>query len=263
MIFLIRISYNSIDIDIDYNYNGLFNFLEILGTRNYKIFIYTYLLTEQDTFDHHAKIVLRYFMAEGVVTSQSLLIASQDVEPVQFMSELPAVVEDTEHHEEPESKTDELMKIAWRYQNMKAVDTSLAGGQSFGHFYDLTQTIDSDLLKAASIKQWHECDPRKQSDMFTNPAYCDLLACIQDTLSDGQYLLSDNPSERKILRIALHSLGSRLWLSDTEDASNHDLFKFLYCFRALLRNSYAVGVVTVPVNNFDDASSFRNVSLSS
>jgi len=218
------------------------------------ILIMKHSFVEQDKYDLYAKVMLKYFMAEGIVTSQPLLVASQDIEPAQFISELPAVSSESESCKKPESM-DEQMKIAWRYQNMKMMDSSPAGGQMFGHFYDLTGRMQPDILKNANIKQWHECDSQKQNDMFTNAAYFDLLHTIQDTLRDGRYLLSETPSQRNILRITLHSLGSRLWLSDTDDLSNHDLFKFFYCFRALLRNSYAVGVITVPINNFDDASS--------
>lgn len=212
------------------------------------------MLAEQDKFDSYAKIMLKYYMAEGIVTSQPLLIASRDVEPVKFVSELPAVVNDAKPDRKPNPEMDEQMKIAWRYQNMKVLDSSLEN-EKFGHFYDLTSTMQEDALKTASIKHWHECDSQQRNDMFTNAAYYDLLRTIQDTLHDGQYLLSETPKERKILRIALHSLGSRLWLSDTDDSSNHDLCKFFYCLRALLRNSFAVGVITIPVDNFDDASS--------
>jgi len=222
---------------------------------------YSFIFVEQDKFDLYAKVVLKYFMAEGIVTSQPLLIASQDVEPAQFISELPATTNESESCKKPDTTMDEQMKIAWRYQNMSVIDSSPAGGQMFGHFYDLTTRMQPDILKRANIKQWHEYDSQKRNDVFTNAAYFDLLHTIQNTLRDGQYLLSETPSQRNILRIALHSLGSRLWLSDTDDLSNHDLFKFFYCLRALLRNSYAVGVITLPVNNFDDVSNFSNSSL--
>ncbi|EZA51157.1 hypothetical protein DMN91_005127 [Ooceraea biroi] len=212
------------------------------------------LLIEEDRFDVHAKIILKYFMAEGIVTSQPLLVASNDVETAQLVSELPAVTnDDAESDKRPEDKTDKEMKIAWRYQNMKMVDSSPEGGQTrgFGHYYDLSSTMQEDLIKTANIKHWHACYWPDQNHMFTNKAYYDLLRTIQRTLHEGQYFLSETPRERNILRIALHSLGSRLWLSDRDRSSNDDLVKFFYCFRTLLRNSYAVGVTTVPFYNFE------------
>lgn len=210
------------------------------------------LLIEEDKYGLYAKVVLKYFMAEGVVTSQPILVASQDVKPSQFVSELPAVIQDSDLHTKTVGNIDEQMKIAWRYQNMKVVDSSPTGNQTFGHYYDLTKPMQQDILEHAEIKQWHESNPQQQSNKFENTAYTDLLLMVQETLQNGQYFISETTDKKKILRIAIHSLGSRLWLSDTNESSNRDLLKFLYCFRALLRNSYAVGVITVPIINFNN-----------
>lgn len=218
------------------------------------------LFTEEDKYGVYGKIMLKYFMAEGVVTSQSLLIASQDVKPSDLVSEMPAVIDESVPHTRIENDN-EQMKIAWRYQNMKVADSFLTEDQTFGHFYDLTKSMQQDLIQDVDIKQWHETGLQQHNNIFQNTAYTDLLCTIQKNLQDGQYFLSDSPEKRKILRIAIHSLGSRLWLSDTENASHRDLLKFLYCFRALLRNSYAVGVITIPVVNYDNTVSFENLSF--
>ncbi|KAL6427988.1 hypothetical protein ACFW04_008412 [Cataglyphis niger] len=191
-------------------------------------------------------------MAEGIVTSQPILIASQDVQPSQFVSELPAVINDSDLYTKTIDNADEQMKIAWRYQNMKIIDSSPMANQIFGHYYDLSKPMQQDLLEQADIKQWYENNLQGQNNLFENTAYTDLLYTIQETLHNGQYFISETTEKKKILRIIIHSLGSRLWLSDTEKSSNRDLLKFLYCFRALLRNSYAVGIITVPISNFDN-----------
>ncbi|XP_018305557.1 elongator complex protein 4 [Mycetomoellerius zeteki] len=211
-------------------------------------------LIQEDKYGFYAKTVLKYFMAEGIVVSQSVLIASQDVQSSKFVSGLPAVINNSEEHTKTTNNEEEPMKIAWRYQNMKIVDSTPTGGQTFGHYYDLTKQMQKDFLDHADIKQWefNEEMTLDENSTFKNAAYTDLLCTVEKTLRDGQYFLSKTEQKtKKILRIAIHSLGSRLWLSDTEKYSDCDLLKFLYCFRALLRNSYAVGVVTVPVNNFN------------
>lgn len=203
-------------------------------------------------------------MAEGIVVSQSVLIASQDVQSSKFVSGLPAVINNSEEHTKTTNNEEEPMKIAWRYQNMKIVDSTPTGGQTFGHYYDLTKQMQKDFLDHADIKQWefNEEMTLDENSTFKNAAYTDLLCTVEKTLRDGQYFLSETEQKtKKILRIAIHSLGSRLWLSDTEKYSDCDLLKFLYCFRALLRNSYAVGVVTVPVNNFNSVSIEKLFSL--
>ncbi|XP_012279869.1 elongator complex protein 4 [Orussus abietinus] len=208
------------------------------------------MLIEEDLYDVYAKVMLRYFMAEGIISSHPLLIASREIKPSQLLAEMPAVI--TETSMMPNTQ-DEEMKIAWRYQNMKVVDPSPCGGQPFGHYYDLTQPMDKELVNKASITQWDGSCIKWKADWFKNEEYVDLLKTIQETLKTGQFRLSDNPEKRSVLRIVIHSLGSRLWLSDTEPDTHADLLRFLYCFRALLRNSYAVAMFTFPVENFDNS----------
>ena len=208
-------------------------------------------LIEEDRYGTYAKVMLRYFMAEGVVTNQPLLIGSKDVKPSDFVSDIPTVI--TETPVEKPFVTDEQMKIAWRYQNMKLIDTSPTGGQVFGHFYDLTKPMKKEVLEQANITYWYDDSFPKKDDMFENMTYSRLLNCIQETLKEGQYLVSEIPEKRQVLRITIHSLGSRLWFSDSENESHQDLLKFLYHFRALLRYSYAVGVITVPVDCLDNS----------
>lgn len=195
-------------------------------------------------------------MAEGVVTSQPVLIASQDIQPSKLVSELPAVINDSDTQRETISS--EHMKIAWRYQNMKVVDSSPTGNQIFGHFYDLTKSMQQEILEQANIQEWHQDNLQGHNNTFENVAYANLLLTIQQTLHNGRYSVDETPEKRNILRIAIHSLGSRLWLCDSMKSSNRDLLKFLYCLRSLLRNSYAVALITTPVKNFDNTVSLKN-----
>ncbi|XP_033354470.1 elongator complex protein 4 [Bombus vosnesenskii] len=209
-------------------------------------------LIEEDRYGTYAKVMLKYFMAEGVVTAQPLLIGSKDVETSQFVSEIPAVVTDTISNDQSPN-SDEQMKIAWRYQNMKIIDTSPTGGQAFGHFYDLTKRMEKEVIEKADITQWYDDNCPKKDNAFNNMTYSNLLKCIQETLKKGGHSISETPTKRQVLRIAIHSLGSRLWCSDSVNDSHQDLFKFLYYFRALLRYSYAVAVITVPTECFENS----------
>ncbi|XP_033339952.1 elongator complex protein 4 [Megalopta genalis] len=211
------------------------------------------LVIEEDRFGTYAKVMTKYFAAEGVVTEQPVLIASKDAKTARFVTEMPAVITDTKSNSQMHH-LDEQMKIAWRYQNMKAVDSSPGEGQSFGHFYDLTKKMERETIEKADITQWNDDSCPTKDSTFENSSYSKVLQCIQKTISEGQYSISETPAKRQILRIAIHSLGSRLWFSDTEEKSNQDLLKFLYLFRVLLRYSYAVGVVTVPVDCLDNSS---------
>lgn len=208
-------------------------------------------LIEEDKYGTYSRVMLKYFMAEGVIVTQPLLIASKDVKTSRFVAEMPAAVTDSVSEQSP--NINEQMQIAWRYQNLKVVDTSPSGGQVFGHFYDLTKTMDKELIGKADIRHWYDDNCPTRDGAFKNNTYSSLLTCIQESLRKGQYSVSETPAKRQVLRIAIHSLGSRLWSSDSETDSNQDLLKFLYHFRALLRYNYAVAIVTVPTECFDNS----------
>lgn len=207
---------------------------------------------EEDRYGIYAKVMLKYFMAEGVATSQPLLVASKDINPSHLVSEIPSVITDSMSGDQSRHP-DEQMKIAWRYQNMKIIDSSPSGGQTFAHFYDLTKPMDKETTDNMDITQWcDDCCPMKDS-IFENSGYTNLLKCIHETLKKGQYSIFETPTKRQVMRIAIHSLGSRLWFSDAENKSHQDLLKFLYYLRSLLRYYYAVAVITVPVECFDNS----------
>ncbi|XP_076767165.1 elongator complex protein 4 [Xylocopa sonorina] len=209
-------------------------------------------LIEEDQYSTYAKVILKYFMAEGVVTSQPLLIGSKDAKTSQLVSGMPAVITEGTSSDQS-SNMDEQMTIAWRYQNMKIIDSSPTGGQVFGHFYDLTKTMDKEIVEKADITQWYDDSCPEKNNVFNNTTYSNLLKCIHATLKKGQYSISETPEKRQILRIAIHSLGSRLWCSDSESDSHQDVLQFLYYFRAVLRYNYAVGVITIPTEHFNNS----------
>lgn len=193
-------------------------------------------------------------MAEGVVSTHSSLVISQDIQPSNIIDELPAVVNSNPTGEDIDFREDQ-MKIAWRYKNMKVVESSPTDSITFGHYYDLTKTMDPETVKSANIFTWDgsktNCD---SSGNFKNYAYVDLLKEIKQRIKDGRFLISDSAEKKNILRIAIYSLGSRLWLSDSEEDSQEDLVKFLYFLKALLRESLTVAVVTIPSKNFSTSS---------
>ncbi|XP_015173299.1 PREDICTED: elongator complex protein 4 [Polistes dominula] len=209
-------------------------------------------LIEEDIYGTYAHAMQKYFIAEGIVSSHPLLIASQDTEITTLLSEIPAPITDTASELNVQSM-DDRMKIAWRYQNLRTVDSSPMGGRIFGHFYDLTKSMDKKVIDNANITQWDK--PMKnimKNSVFENPAYEDLLKTVAKTLKSGMFFTSDEPDKRNVLRISINSLGSRMWFCDSEESTHADMFKFLYCFRALLRNSFAVAFISCPTQNFDN-----------
>ncbi|XP_058800743.1 elongator complex protein 4 isoform X2 [Phymastichus coffea] len=211
------------------------------------------LLIEEDTYSTYSKVMYKYFIAEGIVNNHLVFVATQETLPSEIVSELPAVEEES-HTLKESSIKDEEMKIAWRYQNMKIFDSGPKDSSVFGHYYDLTKRMSEDTLNKANVELWDGENVQCQHSIFENTGYMDLLLSIEKAITSGQFLVSQTPEKRNILRIAIQSLGSRLWLSDSEDQTQKDLLKFLYMLRALLRESFTVAMITVPTLNFDEMS---------
>lgn len=207
-------------------------------------------LIEEDKYGNYANTMLKYFIAEGIVVSHDNFIASRGTKTGQLLSEIPEVASDTP--KEVKNNDKDEMKIAWRYQNLKIIDTSPSGGHKFGHFFDLTKFMDRKKIDETRVTEWNGENLRFKSTGFKKREYVDLLKSIEETISNGQFYVSNCPERRNILRITIRSLGSWLWMCDDAEETRSDLFKFIYCFRALLRNSYAVAAITFPGHLYSD-----------
>lgn len=215
------------------------------------------IFTEEDTYGNYAETLLKYFMAEGIVTSHALFVASQNAKPSKLVSEVPAVVTESSETKTNVLDSSKQMEIAWRYQNMKVVDSSPTGSNAFGHFYNLTKKMTEDEISKADMTFWDGENVRWNAEVFHNQAYIDLLKNIHATLKKENFSFTSEPKKRNVLRIALHSLGSRLWISDKEEDSQKDLTSFLYYLRAMLRDYFTVATITFPAHNFDNSVNCR------
>lgn len=216
----------------------------------------TVLLIEEDRYGSYAKLMLKYFCAESVMTGHSLLLSSADLDPETLLQELPGPIID-DHVDEPTQKDDDNMKIAWRYRHLPRFQSSPAGIK-FGNYYDLTKTMPTDLVETISICK---LEGSKLGHSFTkssnnNPKYSDLLKQIQEHINAGQFSTTDKPEKRNVLRIAIHSLGSPLWGENGGLKANEDydpsLPRFLLGLRAVLRTAFAACMLTVPSHLFCD-----------
>ncbi|XP_013786234.1 elongator complex protein 4-like [Limulus polyphemus] len=229
----------------------------------------TVMLIEEDVFGAYARILLKYFISEGIVCGHSLFLSGGDVSPTQILQGLPAPISDNSAHRksEPESRQvgAEPMKIAWRYTDLPVVQPAPAVHQ-FGHYYDVSLVMDSKLMQQCDIETYDICEgstesPQQFSGTLLPQPYQMVLYKIWRRLKKGNFLTSSNPAQPNILRIGIHSLGSPLWrtISDSERSSSSDspMFKFLHLLRALLRSAYAVCVVTVPLHLIQDVERLR------
>ncbi|XP_066150945.1 elongator complex protein 4 isoform X1 [Euwallacea fornicatus] len=229
----------------------------------------TVVLVEEDFRGLHSKVLLKYFLAEGLASKHSILIASQDVNPSSILRELPAVIESDPEPEGPprvQAVTDK-MKIAFRYQNLSTSSVNSSGTKHIGHHFDLSRNISFNDIQNSDIYYWTGQRIENGFNSFTNPAYNDLLKSIKNKIKEGKFFLKDNPEKKTILRIGIHSLGSPMWLPTKKsvhsvNGNSQDLHMFLFCLRALVRSAHAVAFVTIPSYLYDEESLERCVHSS-
>ncbi|XP_045461469.1 putative elongator complex protein 4 [Harmonia axyridis] len=212
----------------------------------------TVALIEEDLYGAYAKVMLKYFVAEGVVSNHSIFLASQDESPHEVIRELPAVIQFDQEHTETFCKpkpSETKMKIAFRYENLPTQEDEDKHIE-LGHFYDLTKRMSLTDIENTDIHYWNGYRVENCVSAFSNPAYHDLLRQIKTKIKEDKYFLKDNPPKKSILRIALHSLGSPLWLPSKNSLHSldysRDLDMFIFCLRALVRSALAVAVITIP-----------------
>uniref|UniRef100_A0A8C5QL32 Elongator complex protein 4 n=1 Tax=Leptobrachium leishanense TaxID=445787 RepID=A0A8C5QL32_9ANUR len=230
----------------------------------------TLLLIEEDTYSTYSNLLLKYFLAEGVVNGHEIYIASASEDPANILKDLPAPL--TDEMPKPDDRKSEkqtsgftedpqeTMKIAWRYQNMAKVESLPMSSTRFGHYYDISKTISPEMLQTAKSHSfyWPGTFLNQEDSLLCSSCemtcdYYRLLESIQRVIHEGGYDGS-NPQKRQknILRIGIQSLGSVLWGDDicsSEHPQNlHSLTRFLYALRGLLRTSLSTCVITVPAH---------------
>ncbi|XP_050410770.1 elongator complex protein 4 [Patella vulgata] len=233
----------------------------------------TVLMIEEDVFGDYARLLVKYFTAEAVMTGQPMMLASLDVEPEDLIKDLPApIIDERKEEDKTESSQlaqgDDSMKIAWRYQNLPKFQSNPTGIK-FGHYYDLTKTMEKRLVESIDIKclsttQLNQIKLPVHAAEIMNINYMRLLNKIAKVIEEGKYLTKDKVDKRNILKIAIHSLGSPMWGENSGlklDGTGHDpsLPRFLLGLRALLRSSFAVCLLTVPTHLFQENSFTRQV----
>ncbi|XP_044729919.1 putative elongator complex protein 4 [Chrysoperla carnea] len=213
----------------------------------------TVMLIEDDAYGCYGDVFLKYFLAEGVASKQTLYVASKDIRTTKLVSELPALINDEDIENETKDKNKDIkMSIAWRYQHLSTTEQKKL---TFSHYYDLSKTMDQSFLKDTVIHHWdnEKLINNTPPNTFSNPIYHELLQDIKNVLKKFEFETNAKPEKRTILRVALHSLGSPFWIPIPPPnetirpiSRNRDLDMFMFCLKALMRSAYAVAVITVP-----------------
>lgn len=209
------------------------------------------LLLEQDRHDVYSKLFLKYYLAEGVMSGHMLSLASLDESPQALMSSLPAST-DRDLDDDATTGPDKQMTIAWRYQNQSAPPVGFSSSR-FSHNFDLTGTMDADLVSKADA---YTFDGSEVESASTTGYYWPLLHQIQRRIVEGGLSTACNKAKTNVMRVAVHSLASPLWgwefSRHEKDHQWHQLTTFFYALRALVRSSFSVCLVTVPSHLFLD-----------
>lgn len=222
-------------------------------------------VVEEDVLGNYSRILVKYFLAEGIASNHALLIASADDEGLEIVKELPqpcAAPPDDDITNEPIQPNTDKMKIAWRYEGLRQVESSFGSNTNFGHHFDLSKHIDADTIKNSNITYCQLESDQENVEGFRNNMYHKLLCTIRDNVSKEEF------KKKNMLRISIHSLGSPIWMSmDSEQNINastygQDLIKFMYCLRVILRDTNAIAFVTIPAHLFDDDHIMRRVLYS-
>ncbi|XP_073514183.1 elongator complex protein 4 isoform X1 [Phyllobates terribilis] len=239
----------------------------------------TLLLIEEDTYSTYSNLLLKYFLAEGVISGHEVFIASASDVPCKIIQDLPAPLTD-EIPTPDDAKnvsggpgSEETMKIAWRYQNLPKFESVPLSSARFGHYYDMSKTMSPDMLQSAKTHSFYlpNIVPLDETYGLSSETTCDyiqLLQSVQSAVHQGSFDGS-NPQkgQKNILRIGIQCLASVLWgddiCSQERPHNPHSLTRFLYALRGLLRSSLSVCVITVPthlIQNKAIISRVRNLS---
>ncbi|XP_073432403.1 elongator complex protein 4 isoform X3 [Dendrobates tinctorius] len=222
----------------------------------------TLLLIEEDTYSTYSNLLLKYFLAEGVISGHEVFIASASEVPCKIIQDLPAPLTD-EIPTQDDTKnviegpgSEETMKIAWRYQNLPKFESVPLSSSRFGHYYDMSKTMPPDMLQSAKTHSFYlpNIIPLDETYGEMSCDYIQLLQSIQSAVHQGSFDGS-NPQQKgqkNILRIGIQSLASVLWgddiCSQERPHNPHSLTRFLYALRGLLRSSLSVCVITLPAH---------------
>ncbi|KAH8281915.1 hypothetical protein KR054_004114 [Drosophila jambulina] len=127
-------------------------------------------LIEEDRFMTHAKVLAKYFLAEGVLSKQEIFLGSLDDIPAEMLRRLPRPLTDleteVEQREEEQAGSggsgENGLRIAWRYNDLPLVNSEHATAK-IGHHFNLMEQMDSMMLYYANTTMWD--DSHKEPDI--------------------------------------------------------------------------------------------------
>ncbi|KAH8249335.1 hypothetical protein KR032_008568 [Drosophila birchii] len=127
-------------------------------------------LIEEDRFMTHAKVLAKYFLAEGVLSKHEIFLGSLDDIPAEMLRRLPLTDLETEVEQREEQAAggggggggENGLRIAWRYNDLPLVNSEHATAK-IGHHFNLMEQMDSMMLYYANTTMWD--DSHKEPDI--------------------------------------------------------------------------------------------------
>nr|CAG4643396.1 EOG090X0ALT [Ilyocryptus agilis] len=203
-------------------------------------------MREEDIYGSYAKIIAKYFLAEGALKQNYLFCASVNENPSELINTLPSpfTVSIADDHSDIKENKEEL-KIAWRYENLSMDNSTQRTGTSF----DLSTPYNLTEDQRKNVVIWDGSDKSKRDlkGTFQHTVCMNLLESINETISKWNLQSNSTPN---LLRIAILSFGSPYW--NFADNGSSDLTSTLMCLKALVRSANAVAIVTVPHQLLND-----------
>ncbi|CAG8650776.1 1366_t:CDS:2, partial [Cetraspora pellucida] len=196
----------------------------------------TILLIKEDKYTGYSKLLLKYFLAQGIASGHHVLFSSAEENSSDFIKGLPWITSDDANDLDDGTKIDDKMKIAWRYKEMKKFESGIktiptifkdkqipiTGSQPqrqeqpFCYTFDLTKQIPQSSIDSASITL---VDAIKWADeLHDESIYDKLLSEIRHVIEQNHFSSLAAPStgvEKNALRIGIHSIVSPSWRSNS------------------------------------------------
>uniref|UniRef100_A0A914URR0 Elongator complex protein 4 n=1 Tax=Plectus sambesii TaxID=2011161 RepID=A0A914URR0_9BILA len=200
---------------------------------------------EEDAGNAYAPYFLRYFLAEGCVHKQSLFVVGSRSEAKDILSNLPAASEGSAPEEPAVAADVDQMKIAWRYETVGKVQSTI-GRNTQAQNFDLATKMGPEVIDRCQVSTYPD---GQGSSLSYEQLFEKLLTSLK---TDCHSKVSSG--KKNLLRIAIESIGSPLWV---DDDGMSKLVKFLLLLKTFLRQSYAVALLTVPSLAMDEKAAHK------
>ncbi|GAB4830089.1 Elongator subunit elp4 [Ancistrocladus abbreviatus] len=192
------------------------------------------MVMEDPEAPHHL-LLLRNFMAQGLVHNQPLLYASPAKDPRAFLGTLPSPISSKDDKSRDHGgEQEKSLRIAWQYKKYFGEELRTLGKRDETHEYcndfDLRKPMERHMLSGKFV----ECMSTVDSTIDNLHEHCSKFLA-QNSRTDGNNSCAG--------RIALHSLCAPQCEYFNKE---WDMVSFLKSLKGMIRSSNAVAMITFP-----------------